>query len=168
LFKSGGLNAYHNNNPLFYITFVTDFKTTDYNIMKVTLSSVNGEKNYIGTNERGQTLTLSGQKEGVGPMESVLIAGAACSSIDIDLILRKMKQDFRDIKVEVEGARAEDQVPAVFVKIHLHYKILGRNLKDAKVKDAVDKSVKKYCSVLTMLEKTAEVTYSYEIAEVSE
>lgn len=135
--------------------------------MKVTLASIQGEKNYIGTNERGQTIQLSGQKEGVGPMESVLIAGAACSSIDIDLILRKMKQDFTDVKVVVEGIRADDQVPAVFVKIHLHYEIFGRNLKDAKVKDAVDKSVKKYCSVLTMLEKTAEITYTYSITEVA-
>ena len=68
--------------------------------MKVTLSSINGQKNYIGTNERGQTIHLSGEKEGVGPMESVLIAGAACSSIDIDLILRKMRQDFTDVKVD--------------------------------------------------------------------
>lgn len=131
--------------------------------MKVTLASINGEQNYTATNERGQTIRLSGQKEGVGPMESVLMAGAACSSIDIDLILRKMKQDFKDIKVEVEGVRAKDQVPAVFVKIHLHYIIFGTNLKPAKVEDAVDKSVKKYCSVLTMLEKSAEVTYSFEI-----
>jgi putative redox protein len=134
--------------------------------LKVTLASINGEQNYSATNERGQTIQLSGQKEGVGPMESVLMAGAACSSIDIDLILRKMKQDFKDIKVEVEGVRAVDQVPAVFVKIHLHYIIVGTNLKPAKVEDAVDKSVKKYCSVLTMLEKTAEITYSFEIENV--
>jgi putative redox protein len=133
--------------------------------MKVTLASLGGTQNYTGTNERGQTILLSGQKEGVGPMESVLMAAAACSSIDIDLILRKMKQDFKDIKVEVEGTRAEDQVPAVFVKIHLHYHIIGTKLKDVKVKDAVDKSVQKYCSVITMLEKTAQITYSYEIAE---
>ena len=134
--------------------------------MKVTLASINGEQNYTATNERGQTIQLSGQKEGVGPMESVLMAGAACSSIDIDLILRKMKQDFKDIKVEVEGVRAVDQVPAVFIKIHLHYIIIGTNLKPSKVEDAVDKSVKKYCSVLTMLEKTAEITYSFEIKNV--
>lgn len=133
--------------------------------MKVTLSSINGQKNYIGTNERGQTIHLSGEKEGVGPMESVLIAGAACSSIDIDLILRKMRQDFTDVKVEVEGTRAEDQVPAVFTKIHLHYTIFGQDLKEKKVEEAVNKSVKKYCSVLTMLEKTAEVTYSFDIKE---
>jgi putative redox protein len=134
--------------------------------LKVTLASINGEQNYTATNERGQTIQLSGQKEGVGPMESVLMAGAACSSIDIDLILRKMKQDFKDIKVEVEGVRAVDQVPAVFIKIHLHYIIIGTNLKPSKVEDAVDKSVKKYCSVLTMLEKTAEITYSFEIKNV--
>ncbi|HMP28877.1 MAG TPA: OsmC family protein [Saprospiraceae bacterium] len=134
--------------------------------MKVTLSSIDGQKNYIGTNQRGESIHLSGEGTGVGPMESVLMAGAACSSIDIDLILRKMKQDLTDIKVEVEGTRAVDQVPAVFLKIHLQYTIFGRNLKASKVEDAITKGVKKYCSVLTMLEKTAEISFGYTIENV--
>jgi putative redox protein len=131
--------------------------------MHITLVSTEGERNFKGTNERGQTVDFSGSKAAVGPMESVLMAGAACSSIDVDLILRKMRQDFTSIRVEADAKRAEDQVPAVFTEIHLHYIITGHNLKVDKVQDAVDKSVTKYCSVLTMLEKTAKVSFSFEI-----
>jgi putative redox protein len=131
--------------------------------MHITLQSVEGDKNFVGTNERGQTIEFSGSKAAVGPMESVLMAAAACSSIDVDMILRKMRQDFSSIKVEANAQRAEDKVPAVFTHINLHYIILGKGLKSEKVADAVEKSVEKYCSVITMLEKTAKISHSYEI-----
>ncbi len=93
--------------------------------MKVNLKSNGKELGYVGTNIRGQQIELYGNKEGVGPMESVLMAAAACSAIDIELILKKMKQDYTEIEVEVEAERATDETPAVFKKIHLHYIVSG-------------------------------------------
>lgn len=136
--------------------------------MKIKLESTFGQKNYRGTNERGQSVQFSGDKQAVGPMESVLMAAAACSSIDVELILLRMRQDFVSLEVLADAERAKDQIPSVFTKIHLHFVVKGRGLKDEKVKKAVGMSIESYCSVSKMLEKTAVLTHSYEIVEVTE
>jgi putative redox protein len=129
--------------------------------MKILLTSTDRELEYVGTNSSGNKIALSG-KEGVSPMESVLIASAACSSIDIELILSKMRQTLLNLEVEVAAKRAENEIPKVFTEIHLHYKLYG-DLKQKKAESAVEKSVEKYCSVLTMLESKVKVSHSYEI-----
>jgi len=129
--------------------------------MKVILESTYGDLNFKGTNERGQIIQFSGNKEAVGPMESVLMAAAACSAIDVETILKKMRQEVKSVKVEIEGIRAE-AVPAVFTKIHMHY-IINGDIKQEKAQKAVDMSVDQYCSVSIMLAKSVEITYSAEV-----
>jgi len=129
--------------------------------MKVILESTYGDLNFKGTNERGQSIQFSGNKEAVGPMESVLMAAAACSAIDVETILKKMRQEVKSVKVEIEGIRAE-AVPAVFTKIHMHY-IINGDIKQEKAQKAVDMSVEQYCSVSIMLAKSVEITYSAEV-----
>lgn len=135
--------------------------------MKIKLESTHGERNYKGTNERGQSVQFSGNKEAVSPMENVLMSAAACSSIDIDLILKRMRQDFISLEVDAEAVRAENETPAVFTKIHLHYIVKGNKLKEEKVRQAIQMSLETYCSVSKMIEKTAEITHSFEIINVS-
>lgn len=130
---------------------------------KVILESNFGDLNFKGTNERGQSIQLSGNKEAVGPMESVLMAIAGCSAIDVEMILKKMRQDCKDIKVEVEGTRADD-VPAVFTKIHLKFTIIG-DVKPEKAHQAVEMSLTQYCSVAKMLEKSVEITWKAEVED---
>ncbi len=129
--------------------------------MKIHLISTEGEKNYKGTNERGQTMSFSGSKEMVSPMEATLMASAACSSIDIELILTKMRQPFTQIEVQANANRAETE-PKVFTDIHLHYIIHG-DVKAEKVEKAIEMSMTQFCSVSIMLAKAAPITTSYEI-----
>jgi putative redox protein len=130
--------------------------------MKVNLKTNEKELGYIGTNANGHQIELNGNKEGVGPMESVLLAAAACSTIDVELILKKMKQNYTSIEVEVEAERATDEIPAVFKKISLHYIVTGE-VKKEKLEQAVELSVTTYCSVLKMLEKTADIIFTASI-----
>ena len=129
--------------------------------MKVFVESTFGDMNFKGTNERGQSMQFSGNKEAVSPMESVLMAAAACSSIDVEMILKKMRQEFISVLVEVDGTRA-DAVPAVFTKIHMHF-IVNGDIKLEKAQKAVDMSMEQYCSVSIMLAKAAEITHSVEV-----
>jgi putative redox protein len=129
--------------------------------MNIVVESTHGDLNFKGTNERGQSLQFSGNKESVSPMEAVLMAAASCSSIDVEMILKKMRQEIKSIKVEVQGTRA-DAVPAVFTKIHLHY-ILTGDIKEEKAQKAVAMSMEEYCSVSIMLSKSVEITYSVEV-----
>jgi len=129
--------------------------------MNIKLESTHGTLNFKGTNSRGQSLQFSGNKESVSPMETVLMAAAACSSIDVEIFLNKMRQPFDRIEVEVKGEQV-DAVPAVFSDIHLHYKIYG-NVKPEKAKKAVEMSMEKYCSVSIMLQNSVTMTHSHEI-----
>ncbi len=129
--------------------------------MKITLRSTSEELGYEGTNERGQTTSFSGSKNAVSPMETVLMAAAACSSIDVEIFLKKMRAPADQVEVEVEGTRVET-VPSVFDKMHLHYKIYG-DVKESKAEKAVAMSMDQYCSVSLMLKSAVEITHSFEV-----
>lgn len=129
--------------------------------MNIVLESTHADLNFKGTNERGQSLQFSGNKEAVSPMEAVLMAAASCSSIDVEILLKKMRQDVKSIRVEVKSTRA-DAIPAVFTDIHLHYIITG-DVKEDKAQKAVTMSMDEYCSVSIMLSKSVNITYSVEV-----
>ena len=135
--------------------------------MKVVLNRVNKDVHFSIRNTEGNNVEVDGSPEiggvgkGVRPTELVLMGAASCSAIDVIEILKKMKQPLEDIQVDVEGTK-QQEIPKVFVKIHMHYTLTG-NLKEAKVARAIELSVTKYCTVSKMLDKTAEITTSFEI-----
>jgi putative redox protein len=129
--------------------------------MQIKLESTHGSLNYKGTNERGQSVHLSGDKEAPSPMEAVLMAVAGCSSIDVELILKKMRQDLQKVEVTVQATRAEE-APKVFKTIQIHYILYG-DIKEEKAKQAIELSMEKYCSVSLMLKATVDITYTFEI-----
>lgn len=136
--------------------------------MKIQLNRADDAFHFICSNEDGLTVEadgspdIGGHNKGMRPMQMVLSAIASCSSIDVVLILKKQRQNLEDIKVTVEGKRAEGQVPAVFTDIHVHYQLFG-NIKEKKAEQAVMLSMEKYCSVSKMLEKTVNITHSFEV-----
>jgi putative redox protein len=92
---------------------------------------------------------IGGQGLGVRPMELVLMALGSCSVLDLVSILKKQRQDVKDVSLSVEGERA-DAVPPVFTKIHITFTLTGEIDKD-KAEKAAELAVKKYCSVHNML-----------------
>jgi putative redox protein len=96
------------------------------------------------------------------PMQMLLAAMGGCSAIDVINILKKQKQDLKDIKVTVTGEREKDAVPSLYTDVHAHFRLFG-NLDKDKANKAVTLSVEKYCSVAKTLEARAKVTYSVEI-----
>jgi len=131
--------------------------------LKIHLKSDGALDLFTASNESGQSIKLGNNGKAVGPMQAVLMAAAGCSTIDIVMILEKMKQELTNIEVEVEGKRRED-IPRTYTEIHLHYKLYG-NIKEKKAEQAVKSSLEKYCSVSLMLEKAAKITSSFEILE---
>lgn len=135
--------------------------------MHITLQRLNDAVHFEAKNDDGNTLHLDGSPEvggegkGVRPMQALLMSLAGCSSIDVVSLLKKMRQPLEDMRVEVNGERV-DAVPAVFEKIHLRFFLKGE-LDEEKAKKAIGMSVEKYCSVAKMLDKTAEITWSYVI-----
>ncbi|MCB0521701.1 MAG: OsmC family protein [Lewinellaceae bacterium] len=136
--------------------------------MQITLKRLNNDVLFQCTNEDGNTtLTegspdIGGTGQGIRPMQLLLMSLASCSGIDVVMILKKLRQPLEDIQVEVNGERDTENVPPVFKKIHLHF-ILQGDLNEEKVAKAIGLSVDKYCSVARMLEKTAAISWDFEL-----
>lgn len=121
---------------------------------------------FEGRTESGHAITFDTSAEhasGVSPLEAVLTALCACTSVDVVSILEKKREPLIGLTVSASGEQAA-QPPRVFTRIHLTYRIRGEVAKKA-AEDAVSLSKNKYCSVSKMLEKAAEITYSIEFAE---
>ncbi len=91
----------------------------------------------------------------------LLAALGACSSVDVVLILAKKRLKLESLEVDVSGERASEP-PAVWTKIEMAYRLSGK-LDEKAVRDAIELSQTKYCSVAAMLGKTAKITYRFEI-----
>ncbi|MCA3596136.1 MAG: OsmC family protein [Methylobacterium sp.] len=123
---------------------------------------------FLGEAGSGHSIVMDGSPESGGrnagfrPMELLLVGLAGCTAFDVVLILRRGREDVADCIVEVSAERAPED-PKVFTKLHLDYRVKGRNLDEAKVKRAVELSKEKYCSASIMLGKTAEMTFAYTV-----
>ena len=139
--------------------------------MKVTSKWIDGMC-FVGTTEAGHSVVMEGSaqegqaKRGPSPMEMLLLGVAGCSSIDVVMIAEKQRQDIADCRATVTAKRADD-TPRVFTEIHIHFEVLGRNLKESAIEKAVQMSAEKYCSASIMLGKAAKVTHSFEIVETA-
>ncbi len=125
---------------------------------------------FLAESGSGHLITMDGAPVGGGrnlaprPMEVVLAGTGGCTAYDVVMILRKSKQDIRGCDVTLKSERAETD-PKIFTKIHFHFIVRGHNLKANLVERAIKLSHEKYCSASIMLEKTAEMTHSFEIVE---
>ncbi len=95
---------------------------------------------------------------GPRPMELVLVALGGCTGMDVVSILRRMRVQWDDFRIEIEAKR-KDTHPKVYVQIHLRYIFVGKDLPLRKLERAVELSQNKYCSVTAMLRCTATITH---------
>jgi putative redox protein len=99
-------------------------------------------------------------------MEMVLIGLGGCSNYDVVSILKKARQPIESCEAFLEAERANED-PKVFTRIHLHFVVKGRGLKETQVKRAIELSAEKYCSASIMLGNAGvEITHDYEIIEL--
>lgn len=124
---------------------------------------------FVAESGSGHALVLDGAPEyggrniGPRPMELLLMGLGGCASFDVVTILKKARQQVTDVRAELSAERA-DAVPAVFTKIHLHFIVTGKELKESQVKKAVELSAEKYCSASAMLSAGGVViSHDYEI-----
>jgi putative redox protein len=137
-------------------------------MIRIELNRLNDAFHFAAANESGNTVhidaspDIGGTNQGMRPMQMLLAAMGGCSAIDIITILKKQKQDLKDLKITVTGEREKNAVPSLFETVHAHYRFYGNVDKD-KAERAIFLSVEKYCSVSKTLEKTATITYTFEI-----
>jgi putative redox protein len=106
-----------------------------------------------------------GRNIGIRPMEMILLGVGGCSTFDVIDILVKGRHEVSDCTVELNAERV-DAVPSVFSKIHLHFKVSGKNLPITAVERAVKLSAEKYCSASIMLGKAGvEISHDFEVLQ---
>jgi putative redox protein len=126
---------------------------------------------FVGESGSGHTITMDGSPDVGGrnlaarPMEMVLIGMGGCTAIDVASMLKKQRQDVRDIIVELEAERADDH-PKVFTQVKLVYRVRGKKLNRALVERAVSLSDEKYCSATAMIRKSANVSHEIVLEDV--
>ncbi|XXK28069.1 OsmC family protein [Arenicellales bacterium nBUS_45] len=105
---------------------------------------------------------VGGQNLGARPMEMLLLSLGGCTIIDVVLILRKSRQAFSDIRIDIDAKRS-DEIPKIFTHIHLHFVVTAGEIDEKRVARAISLSAEKYCSASKMLDSVAEITHDFEI-----
>ena len=138
--------------------------------MQATVKWVDGRM-FVGESGSGHAVVMDGPPDhggrniGIRPMELLLIGVGGCSSFDVIDILQKGRHAVTDCVAELSAERA-DTVPSVFTKIHLHFKVTGKDLSPSAVERAVKLSAEKYCSASIMLGNAGvAVSHDFEILE---
>ncbi len=105
-----------------------------------------------------------GQGKGLRPKALMLTALAGCSAMDIASLLKKMRAEVNNFKIEVE-ANLTNEHPKVYDKVHVTYKFYGSDFKKDKIEKSVNLSVESYCGVIEMFRKFSEVTTEIQYIE---
>lgn len=123
-------------------------------------------KQFIGVDSTHHSVVLSTPDEGIGmkPSELLLVALASCTAVDIVEILAKKRLTLTHLEISSSGEQDQDP-PWTFRKIHLHYKVGGRDITEKAVAQAIQLSEEKYCSVAATIRATAQITTDFEILE---
>jgi len=122
------------------------------------------EQQFLGVSPSGHATPMdadSTSSKAPSPMEMLLIALGGCTASDMVTILEKKRQKLLSLAVECSGDRALEP-PRVWTKIDVVFKLRG-TLDEAAVQRALELTRDKYCSVAAMLNKSAEISWRYEI-----
>ena len=101
-------------------------------------------------------------KAAASPPEVLLESLVSCVSVDVILILKKMKMPPDSVSCEITAERA-DAVPRRVVKTHLHYTIVGPCSEERAMR-AIELAVTKYCTVRDSLDPAIPVTWSLDLS----
>jgi len=117
---------------------------------------------FESNNPSGHTVRIDAGEEsggsgaGLRPKALMLSSLAGCSGLDVASLIKKMKLEVDDFKIETI-ANLTDEHPKYYDSVVLEYHFTGANLNESKLKKAVDLSVEKYCGVMEMFRKFAKL-----------
>jgi putative redox protein len=103
-----------------------------------------------------------GHNQGPRPKPLLMASLGGCTGMDVVSILKKMKVDFDEFNVRVEGDLAEEH-PKLYRSLHIVFEFRGKNLPMDKLRRAIELSQEKYCGVSLLLQKAAPVTWEIKI-----
>ncbi len=122
-------------------------------------ATVDGHKLYMDS-----TLEHGGKNTGPRPKPLMMVALAGCTGMDVASILKKMKVEFDDFSVEVEGNLSKDH-PRKFEGMKVIYTLKGKGINRKSVEKAVKLSTEKYCGVSANYSESFPISHEIVIEE---
>ena len=126
------------------------------------------KRQFVGTDGSKHSVVMSSQDEengtGMSPSQLLLVGLGGCTGYDVVDILLKRRQQLTGLEIVVTGEQDADP-PWTYRKIHIHYVVHGRGLREKAVRHAIALSEEKYCSVAATVRGVAEITQDYTIVE---
>lgn len=139
-------------------------------MIKVEVKWIDGMR-FVAIPESGHAVIMDSSKDkggldsGPRPMELLLISLAGCTGMDVIYILKKMRVQVQGFELKIDAERKREH-PRYYSKVHVKYVFYGKDIPEDKVREAIELSQQKYCSVSATMKAVGEVTYSFEIKEV--
>jgi putative redox protein len=107
-----------------------------------------GGLKFTGTNDNGIKTAIDGDRlAGVGPLEMLIEALAACPSTDVVSILAKMREPLTHLEIEIEADRHPNNDPRYLTAVSVRFDLWGEKLSSERVARSINLSFAKYCSV---------------------
>ena len=110
--------------------------------IEVVCINPNGVSTILGTSTKGEEKIAS-------PKAIMLGSLAVCSGLDVVAILKKMRVELDDFKINTV-ASLTDEHPRFYNNVTVEYHFFGQELDNEKIEKAVDLSVTRYCGVMEM------------------
>jgi len=146
----------------FYIVFLNNKKRKiEFMTNHITTTWLGGMA-FESNNPSGHTLKIDagpesgGDGSGLRPKALMLSSLAGCSGLDVASLIQKMKLEVDDFKIDTIANLTEEH-PKYYDSVVIEYHFYGSNLKEEKLKKAVDLSVERYCGVMEMFRKFAKL-----------
>ncbi len=99
---------------------------------------------------------VGGTNKGLRPKALMLTSLAGCSGIDVASLLKKMRAEVEGMEIDVSAELTEEH-PKYYNKVYVTYRFYGKDFKKDKIEKAVNLSIDKYCGVMEMFRKFAEI-----------
>jgi putative redox protein len=118
-----------------------------------------GGESFVGLDSTHNALALAAPGgQGARPSDSLLLALAACASVEVVAIIAKQRATLHSLQVAVE-AEQRDSHPRAFTRIHLRFEVGAGALRQAQLDRAVDLALNHYCPVRASLNDQIAVSF---------
>lgn len=112
--------------------------------------------------EFGTLHISSNEEKGFRPYQLMVASIAGCGGGVMRKILDRMRMPADNIIIEVlEIERSDDEVSRL-TKVHLHFKVIGSNITEAKMPRIMDLT-EKNCSMLQSVNDSIDIVKTYEL-----
>ena len=110
------------------------------------------------------TVRIDGKSiEGPSPPETLLIALATCTAIDVVEMLTKRRTPPTALDVTTTAERKAD-TPRRITRAHLAYKISGAGIDHTQTMRAIELAVTRYCTVRDTMDPEMAITWTLELS----